>query len=680
MQRIWVGIAALAAVLVGARTARAAQACGITPVLLVVQDRSASMNDAPGSSGGSSKWTTASQVVPQVLGTYQTGFDYGLMVYPDTRAGDVCAAGYDVLGVGSTPAQIQATYQATSPAGATPTATTLLAARDYLNSLNLSVPAYVLLITDGQPNCNANLDGNTCTCTPSTHGCDVSNGGTQYNCLDDTRTESAAAAVRAAGYPVYVVGFGASSTVNNNTAVLDTIASMGGTNHSYSALDTAGLQSAMNQIVGGVTGCCTDTCSPNALTCDASGATRKCEVQASGCYDWSTYPCASGSTCSNGSCQSCTSTCAAGQSTCNGNGVSTCVADANGCTHWSGTQACAGGELCGGGSCQSCNSTCSAGAQQCAGNGDVLQCQADANGCTSWVDVGGCGAGTTCAGGVCSGCNSCTVGHSQCVGDVPLTCADQGNGCSDWVPGFPCSGSQVCSNGMCLDCSGACTEGATRCGSVNGVETCTAQPGACNTWVSNGACGDGELCADGACCEPECNPGASRCGSDGSLQTCDDSSGCAHWAPSACAAGLQCSDGQCLQPCNGNGELSDCPEGQVCTDTGNGHFCYGTGGSSGSTGATGNGSASASTGGTGSNGSATTGGGSGGSAGSTSGSAGAGGTTGVGVDSGGTSASPAGNGNEVTSQGCGCGATSGTEALLALPFALVLLARRRRAA
>jgi len=647
MQRALVAIAVMVGALVPARAALAAQACGITPVLLVVQDRSNSMTDPVSAGTSGSKWSIASSVVPSVLGSYQSGFDYGLMMYPASAA-DVCGTGTTVLGTGASVAQIQSSYQSHSPAGATPTATSLLAARDYLNSLNLSVPAYVLLITDGQPNCNGSLDRSTCTCTPSTNGC-AGSSGTQYNCLDDTRTESAAAQVRAAGYPVYVVGFGSSSTANNNGAVLDAIASAGGTNHSYSALSTSGLQSALNSIVGGVTGCCTNTCNPGALTCSASGSVKKCEVQASGCYDWSTYPCASGSVCSGGACQTCNGTCTAGQTTCNGNGVSTCVANANGCTGWSTSSTCGSGELCGGGACQRCDATCTAGARRCASDGLAQACVTDADGCTSWQNDP-CGAGTTCSGGICTGCNGCTVGESQCAGDVPLTCQGSGNGCSAWVPSSPCTGASVCQGGACLDCAGQCQQGATRCGS-GGIETCTSQPNACNAWVATGACGSEELCANGACCLSQCSVGAVQCGADGSVQTCDASSGCGQWVSTACASGEQCSEGACKQVCNGNEKTSDCPEGEVCVDSGSGQFCQPgtTGGSSGSTGTDG-------------------------SSGSTGNS---GGTTGLGNEGGGTSGNAGGNG-QVSGQGCNCGVVPPSDAMLALPFALMLLARRRR--
>jgi hypothetical protein len=672
MNRSLLALAAAVSVLATAQVAAAAQACGVTPVLLVVQDRSGSMNDPPDASSTTSKWSTAASSVPAVLSSYQSGFDFGLMMFPKTTG--VCDTGVTTLGVGSTPAQIQASYQASHPGGATPTALTLLAARDYLNSLNLTVPAYVLLITDGEPNCNGGLNGNTCACTQSSRGCVPGTGGTAYNCLDDNRTEDAAAQVRAAGYPVYVVGFGSSSTANNNAAVLNAIASQGGTNSAYSALDQAALNSALNQIVGGVTGCCTSTCTPGNLQCAASGAQQKCEVQASGCYDWSTYPCASGSVCQGGTCQACTGTCAAGTSQCVGNATQTCVADANGCTAWSATTSCSSGELCTAGSssaaCTSCTGTCVAGARQCASTGVAQACVADANGCTAWQDQA-CASGTTCSGGTCAGCNACTAGATQCAGNVATTCVQDAQGCTAWQSTSPCGATQVCANGTCLDCSSACTTGATRCQS-GGTETCQAQLNACNAWVSTGACSDG--CAAGACCTNACTPGAVRCGADGSIQTCDASSGCGAWTSTACAAGTACSQGTCKTPCNA--DVNNCPSGQVCVTTPDGHFCQPGGGSSGSSGSISSSSSGSTSGSTGHSSATTGGSGSTGMTGVTTG-----GSNGAGAGAGGSSGHPVDRGTgESTKPGCGCNAFPVGELGLGLPFALLLIARRKRSA
>jgi hypothetical protein len=129
-------------------------------------------------------------------------------------------------------------------------ATSLDAARTYLKSITLTNKASVLLITDGQPNCNSALDPNTCVfsaagCTPAT--C------MSTDCLDDLATESAAAKVAAAGFPLYVVGLGTSTTTNQ---VLDAVAKAGGTSQAFIATDSTSLASALNSVAATITAGC----------------------------------------------------------------------------------------------------------------------------------------------------------------------------------------------------------------------------------------------------------------------------------------------------------------------------------------------------------------------------------------------------------------------------------------
>ena len=64
--------------------------CNTLPTMLVVQDRSGSMNDSPtgttctGGSSNCSKWQIASSTVPLVLSQYTNQFDYGMLMFPAT--------------------------------------------------------------------------------------------------------------------------------------------------------------------------------------------------------------------------------------------------------------------------------------------------------------------------------------------------------------------------------------------------------------------------------------------------------------------------------------------------------------------------------------------------------------------------------------------------------------------
>ena len=65
---------------------------------------------------------------------------------------------------------------------------TLQAARAYLDTLAADGhPKFILLATDGAPNCNDALDGSSCACTNPLGGCILNPG----NCLDDARNKLA---------------------------------------------------------------------------------------------------------------------------------------------------------------------------------------------------------------------------------------------------------------------------------------------------------------------------------------------------------------------------------------------------------------------------------------------------------------------------------------------------------
>lgn len=89
---------------------------------------------------------------------------------------------------------------------------------------------FVLLLTDGLPNCNAS-NPNTCT-NPAACRCTQMNGcGTSglctIGCLDDEGTTAAIAALRARNIKTIVVGFGADTLSGDALSVLDAMASAG---------------------------------------------------------------------------------------------------------------------------------------------------------------------------------------------------------------------------------------------------------------------------------------------------------------------------------------------------------------------------------------------------------------------------------------------------------------------
>lgn len=706
----------LLATLILLSTVAAAAPCTELPVLFIVQDKSGSMAKAPDGSTASatnpSKWSIAQTVVPNLASSFSNRFRFGAAMYPRDTTTFNCTTGTVVTPIANTTAGIDSAYAAAIPGGGTPTATSLTAVRTYLQGQALSTPAYVLLITDGLPNCNTALDANSCT--PTTPGCGPTPAAStcalgSKDCLDSSNTVTAAQQLFAAGVKVFVVGFDSTLTAGNNKAVLDAIASAGGTGSAYVASNQAQLSSTLNSIAANTATCCRDACTAGAAMCNANGQRQTCQMDASlGCTTWTTTSCAAGSTCSNGACQTCANTCTAGALRCNASGnAEQCVANGQGCTSWTTVETCAYGETCSGGmcnscqgcsigasrctgtgvetcdwnvlsgctqwkpgtcasgstcqngSCTSCNSTCTAGAQRCAGN-TVETCVADTSGCTRWQAGQTCG--NFCSGGACGTCGtSCTPGQTRCQGTGGVeTCFIDQNSCPAWGPAQQCAPNSVCAaGGLCHECSTTCTQGSKRCGASGSTEECRLDATGCMGWVTTGQCNvsAGERCDTGVCippCQDTCTEGAAQC-SNGRPQRCERApSGCFAWRDdTACGTSQQCVEGACRDFCTG-GELEMCPAGQICTGVTEGRFCFPTDMDGGVGGGAGTG------GGTGTGGGPGTGGGSG---------------SGVDAGSSGTE-DPHGSGRiGASAMGCQCNSIDATFPLLAL--GLMLLRRRR---
>jgi hypothetical protein len=137
----------------------------------------------------------------------------------------------------SAAASVNAQIQVLTVGGGTPTGDSLKFLGTYAPLLDPDPTAprddYVLLITDGSPNCNAN-NANTCTnvaackCTlvPAT-ACMPSSFCSQ-GCLDSDYTTAQIAALRAKNIKTIVVGFGADTAIGDAPATLNAMAVAGG--------------------------------------------------------------------------------------------------------------------------------------------------------------------------------------------------------------------------------------------------------------------------------------------------------------------------------------------------------------------------------------------------------------------------------------------------------------------
>ena len=148
-------------------------------------------------------------------------------------------------------AEIDLALDAIGTCGGTPMCESLNWAHDYLTGDDFpdeldDWPKYVLLATDGAPNCNADGDVESCTCTAET--CMI-----PEQCLDDLCTYNAALSLAADGIPVFVIGVG--DDVAEWAYVLDNIATYGGTSDHYPAEDEAAMEEAVGEITGATIGC-----------------------------------------------------------------------------------------------------------------------------------------------------------------------------------------------------------------------------------------------------------------------------------------------------------------------------------------------------------------------------------------------------------------------------------------
>jgi hypothetical protein len=222
--------------------------------IMLIVDRSGSMGEDLGGSN-TSKWEAMTSALIQTTSNLNDSVEFGLMLFPDANF-DACGEGGVVeLGVGPNRAQqVQNQLNNSYPNGGTPTAQVLQSAVQPVQALVPDGrPLAVLLATDGAPNCNASLNGYSCTCTI------VSDQGNcnDYNCLNDTNTLDALGQIHDLGVSVYVLGM---PGVENFSYVLNQMATVGGTARAgptkfYEANDQAALEQAIDAITTRILSC-----------------------------------------------------------------------------------------------------------------------------------------------------------------------------------------------------------------------------------------------------------------------------------------------------------------------------------------------------------------------------------------------------------------------------------------
>jgi Mg-chelatase subunit ChlD len=202
--------------------------------VLLVLDRSGSMVNSisadtacTGVLGCTARWPALTSAVQENLISTAGSINWGLKLYSSTGTGCGVNAGVEVpISAASVPV-INSQIAAVSPAGNTPTEQVITAATAYLQTVHDQNPKYILLATDGEPNCAQGI----------------------ASAPNIAATVAAIVAAKSAGFPVYVIGIGPS--VGN----LDTFAMAGGTISYYPASSPQELSSALAAISHVVSTC-----------------------------------------------------------------------------------------------------------------------------------------------------------------------------------------------------------------------------------------------------------------------------------------------------------------------------------------------------------------------------------------------------------------------------------------
>jgi hypothetical protein len=251
------------------------------PNLSFVIDHSASMGDTL-EGNDLSKYENARLALSRVLKAVGHRVNYGAAVFPGLAGVTGCEAGDELIRVGPGDPPSYARDNVTGPRlkdllrrlslagvdGGTPAAPTLDKMRELL--AELSGDTYLVLITDGAPNCNRDLECGADACIPNIEG--LTSGGLEctaqvnccapseanpsanLSCVDHDASLEAVQRLTEAGIATFVVGMPGSEPYEQ---LLSDMAVLGGTAREqepkyYSVADTEALEQALKAIAASV--------------------------------------------------------------------------------------------------------------------------------------------------------------------------------------------------------------------------------------------------------------------------------------------------------------------------------------------------------------------------------------------------------------------------------------------
>lgn len=239
----------------------------VPPDVLMLLDRSGSMDELPDGTtcrrpvppcGTDTKWLQMVQAVNQVVSATETTIRWGLSLFPsDMQCAAPIVVNVDVAQNSAVP--IAAALTATMPMGITPTRLALKSAAEYLSNRGDANPHYIVLATDGLPNC-----------------------GTDASTLNLDDSDQTIQAVRdianKQGIPVFVIGVG---QLADEQAVLSAMAVAGGEGNLvptsyFPASSVADFVKALNTVTTATSPCSFGlgslSVSPDALTVTAGAS------------------------------------------------------------------------------------------------------------------------------------------------------------------------------------------------------------------------------------------------------------------------------------------------------------------------------------------------------------------------------------------------------------------------
>lgn len=242
--------------------------------------------DSSGSMKTDDRWTQTRMTVANVMRSLGPRANFGATTFPG--GGENCNPGIEVLPItpGDPPSSttdgpaVQRLIAATAyvPSGGTPTSSTLSVVDQHLRVVDSGKHTFVILATDGSPNCNGQATCSADQCQPNIEhfrnddvdcvpngspNCCAAPYGSPVNCNDGQATIAAIAALKARNIPVYVVGLpGTSFPVY--AQLLNQMAMAGGTAQTgaptqYYAVNhgtSAEIQAALKKIAAQITGTC----------------------------------------------------------------------------------------------------------------------------------------------------------------------------------------------------------------------------------------------------------------------------------------------------------------------------------------------------------------------------------------------------------------------------------------